>query len=69
MAGRPWALILDQRVQRALRLPGLGSHRHYATYLDLAHQAAAQLNTTPHAIEHALFTLGGVPLSAQQGRP
>lgn len=53
-----YPLILDARVAQALGLRSIGSKDAYATYLDAAHTLARDLDTTPHCIEHALFTAG-----------
>ena len=57
-AGAVYPLILDARVARSLQLRTITTRDAYATYLDIAHELASRLGTTPHCIEHALFTAG-----------
>ncbi|OYO21613.1 hypothetical protein CGZ93_09920 [Enemella dayhoffiae] len=53
-------LILDSRVAATLGWPSYGwASEQYGQYLRLAHEAAVRLDSTPHAVEHALYILRG----------
>ncbi len=60
---RPWPLILDLRLRAALSAlqhPVLGwGRRHYADYLQTAHQWADCWSVEPQQVEYALFRHAG----------